>query len=94
MTIDEMRKLADLANLGLEEGELSAMSAELSEILRHFQHIRDVDTREVAPLLHAVEVENVLREDVPGPSLTREESLANAPATANGFFTVPRVLDK
>ena len=65
------------------------MSGELSTILDHIEKINELDLDEVEPTAHVIELENVLREDVPRPSWDRERMLAEAPDAARGGFRVP-----
>jgi aspartyl-tRNA(Asn)/glutamyl-tRNA(Gln) amidotransferase subunit C len=65
------------------------MSTELSRVLDHIEKISELDLEGVPPTSHVVELENVLREDVPRASLPREEVLDGAPDVARGGFRVP-----
>lgn len=65
------------------------MSAELSKVLDWIEKIEELDLDDVEPTSHVVEVVNVLRPDVPRPSLTQEQALANAPDPYKGGFRVP-----
>ncbi len=71
--IDEgtVRHVARLARLHLEPDELERMRAELSSILEHVDRIQAIDLEGVPPTTHVEELENVLRDDEPRPSLTR-----------------------
>ena len=57
------------------------------------QIIARLDTEAVEPLAHCLPVHNVLREDMPRPSLTNDQALANAPQRHNEYFKVPKILD-
>ena len=65
------------------------MAAELSGILDHVERISALDLEGVEPTSHVVELQNVLREDVPRPSLPHEKALRGAPDVADGGFRVP-----
>lgn len=65
------------------------MPAELSKILEHVERMDLLDLDGVEPTSHVVEVQNVLRDDVPHPSLPREKALQGAPDVADGGFRVP-----
>ena len=65
------------------------MSGELSTILDHIETIGELDLDGVAPTSHVVELENVLREDEPRPSLPRETALEQAPDATDDGFRVP-----
>jgi len=81
--------VAKLARLELSDEELSTMASELSGILGHVDRISKLDLSGVDPTSHVVALENVLRADVPRPSLDRDSALANAPDPSDGAFRVP-----
>lgn len=68
------------------------MTAQLGQIIEYMELLDELDTKDVAPMAHAVEVTNVFRDDVPGESLDRVDALANAPDHDDEFFLVPAVL--
>jgi aspartyl-tRNA(Asn)/glutamyl-tRNA(Gln) amidotransferase subunit C len=86
---EQVRHVARLARLVLDEHEVTRMAAELTAVLGHIATIAQLDLDGVAPTTHVVAIENALREDVPAPSLTREQALAAAPLVADGGFAVP-----
>jgi aspartyl-tRNA(Asn)/glutamyl-tRNA(Gln) amidotransferase subunit C len=86
---DQVLHVARLARLRLSDEELERMPAELSKILEHVERMDELDFEGVEPTSHVVEVQNVLREDVPRPSLPRERALQGAPDVADGGFRVP-----
>ena len=65
------------------------MTGELSKVLDHIEKISELDLDGVEPTSHVVELENVLREDVPRPSLPREKALEQAPDSDGTGFRVP-----
>lgn len=81
--------MAKLARLGLAEDEVERMAGELSGILEHVDRIGELDLDDVPPTSHVVELENVLRPDVPHESLEREAALSQAPDPEDGAFRVP-----
>ena len=81
--------MARLSRLKLEEDEVGAMQHDLSSILDHVDRLSEIDIEGVEPTSHVVPLENVLRDDVPRPSLDREQSLAQAPDPSDGAFRVP-----
>ena len=85
----EVLHVARLARLKLDDEEADRMAGELSSILDHIAAISALDLKDVAPTSHVVVVEDALRADVPGPCLTREVALEQAPATQDGGFLVP-----
>ncbi|HVY77132.1 MAG TPA: Asp-tRNA(Asn)/Glu-tRNA(Gln) amidotransferase subunit GatC [Solirubrobacterales bacterium] len=86
---EQVLHVAKLARLGLSEEEVETMAGELSGILEHVDRIAELDLDDVPPTTHVVELENVLRPDVPHESLPREVALAPAPDPEDGAFRVP-----
>ena len=95
ITREIVRHTAELARLDLDvlsEGEVSALHAQLDEILDYVAQLDELDTAAVKPTTHAVPIEIPLREDEPAPGPGRDEILSNAPRVEAGFFVVPRVI--
>jgi aspartyl-tRNA(Asn)/glutamyl-tRNA(Gln) amidotransferase subunit C len=86
---DQVLHVARLARLRLSDEELERMPAELSKILEHVERMDELDLDGVEPTSHVVELQNVLREDLPRPCLPRERALESAPDVADGGFRVP-----
>ena len=86
---DQVLHVARLARLRLDEAEVETMTGELSKVLDHIEKISELDLEGVEPTSHVVELENVLRADVPRPSLPREKALEQAPDSDGSGFRVP-----
>jgi aspartyl-tRNA(Asn)/glutamyl-tRNA(Gln) amidotransferase subunit C len=86
---EQVLHVAKLARLKLSDEEVERMSGELSAILEHVDNINELDLEGVEPTTHVVPLENVLREDVPRPSLPRERALEQAPDADESGFRVP-----
>ena len=86
---EQVLHVARLARLRLSDEEVERMTGELSGILEHVDRIAELDLDDVEPTSHVVELENVLRPDVPRPSWPREVVLQQAPDPADGAFRVP-----
>ena len=93
MTAEEVAKVALLARLRLSAAELELFTGQLNAIVGFVEQLGELETSQIEPLAHGVEVRNVFREDSRGPSLPREEALANAPRRNSESFLVPAVLD-
>lgn len=89
---EEVAKVAKLARLSLTDSELDRFTHQLSDILDHAAELSELDLDGIEPLAHPIPLENVMRDDVVGPLLDRDEVLACAPATEGGRFSVPPVL--
>jgi len=86
---DQVLHVARLARLRLSEEEIDRMAGELSKILGYVEQMNELDLEGVEPTSHVVELQNVLREDVPREGLPRERVLEQAPDVAGGGFRVP-----
>ena len=89
---EQVRHVAKLARLALDEPRLDRFATQLESILEYVGQIGEVDVANVEPMAHALPVANVLREDEVGPSLPLEKVLQNAPETDGPFFKVPKVI--
>lgn len=89
----DVEYVAKLARLELRDGERELYAKQLGAILQHAEDLAKLDTKDVAPTLHAVPLKNVFRPDVAQPSLPREQVLANAPDKAKGSFRVPKIIE-
>jgi aspartyl-tRNA(Asn)/glutamyl-tRNA(Gln) amidotransferase subunit C len=92
VTIKDVEYVSSLAKHSFPEEEKKKLTEHLNEILEYMEHLNQVDTTQVEPLLHVIELKNVFRPDEVGPTLTREEALRNAPAKTEEFFRVPKVI--
>ncbi|MBR2783235.1 MAG: Asp-tRNA(Asn)/Glu-tRNA(Gln) amidotransferase subunit GatC [Firmicutes bacterium] len=89
----DVEHVAKLAHLSFNEEETADCIDKLGSILEYMQELHGIDTQGVPATTHVLDLQNVLREDVPGETLPREQALANAPETAEGkFFRVPRII--
>ncbi len=88
----DVEKVALLARLRLSEAELTQLTDEMAKIVDYVDQLAEVDTDNVLPMAHAVEVSNVFANDEVLPSLPREQALANAPRHNERGYLVPAVL--
>lgn len=93
LSSEEVKHIALLARLGLDEEEIEKYRAQLAHILENFEILQEVDTTDVEPTAHIMQVNNVVREDESSPSLSQEEVLANAPQREDSFFRTKPVLE-
>ncbi len=89
----EVERIAHLARLDLTEAEKDRFADQLSQILDHVEQLNELDTEGVEPTFHVIEMTNVFRNDRETPSLSRDETLGNAPQTDGRFFLVPRIIE-
>jgi aspartyl-tRNA(Asn)/glutamyl-tRNA(Gln) amidotransferase subunit C len=88
----DVAHVAHLARLGLTEDELGTLEGQLNHILDQYAKLAELDTDAIAPTAQTIELENILREDVAGPSMPVAAVLANAAATEGDFIVVPPIL--
>jgi len=93
ITLDEVRHVARLARLELDEHEMVSLQGELNALIGHFGDIQDIDVAGVEPQSHAVMMRNVWAEDEPGPMLSRESALRNSALQRAGLFVVPQIIE-
>jgi aspartyl-tRNA(Asn)/glutamyl-tRNA(Gln) amidotransferase subunit C len=93
LTAEEALKVAKLANLKLAGDEVSSMAGKLSGVLDHITHLNKVDTANVPPTSHILEMGDVFRADEATQLFDPKLSLGNAPAQSRGYFSVPRIIE-
>jgi aspartyl-tRNA(Asn)/glutamyl-tRNA(Gln) amidotransferase subunit C len=97
LTEQEVRRVAELANLALSDDEIARMAHDLDGILTHIDKLNELDTSGVEPMaqvLYDAEETATLREDRERPTLGNELALANAPCAGAGYFKVPKVIER
>jgi len=93
ITDAELEHLKLLARLEISTAEAEKVRKDLSEVLAYFSKLQEIDTSNVEPLAHVVELRSVLREDAVRPSLPPEAVRRLAVEKEAGFFVVPRILE-
>ena len=88
----EVARVAALARVALTPEEVTRLAGELDAAASSFARVTSVVTPDLPATSHPVPLTNVLREDVPGPTLDVDELLAGAPASRDSMFLVPRIL--
>jgi aspartyl-tRNA(Asn)/glutamyl-tRNA(Gln) amidotransferase subunit C len=89
---DQVQAIARLSRLKLTDAELAEFTLQLQQVLQYVEQLDEVDSTAVEPMVHAIELHNVLRADVLAPSLPRAAALANAPQTDGRCFLCPPIL--
>lgn len=92
ITTDAVAKVARLARLSLSDDELAESTEQLAAMLDHFADIDALDLEGVEPMMQPTPLANVMRDDVVGVVLDRDEVLAAAPAAEDGRFRVPPII--
>jgi aspartyl-tRNA(Asn)/glutamyl-tRNA(Gln) amidotransferase subunit C len=88
----DVEHVAHLARLGLTDDELRLLEGQLNHILDQYAILATVPTDHIAPTAQTIELENILRDDVVGPSLPVDDVLGNAPARDGDYVVVPAIL--
>jgi aspartyl-tRNA(Asn)/glutamyl-tRNA(Gln) amidotransferase subunit C len=89
---DEVRRIARLARIRVEDGEAEALARELGAVLEYVALLDSLDTARVEPTSTVIPLATPLRADEPSAPLAPEVAVMNAPAAAGSAFAVPRVL--
>jgi aspartyl-tRNA(Asn)/glutamyl-tRNA(Gln) amidotransferase subunit C len=95
-TIDEdtVQHLAELARIELSAEEKTEFTKQLSNIIDFFSQISELDTENVKPTYHVLDITNVFREDEVKESLPQDVALKNASQTQDGYFKAPRITEE
>jgi aspartyl-tRNA(Asn)/glutamyl-tRNA(Gln) amidotransferase subunit C len=96
MRVDDalIEKLAGLSMLQFEAAEKEEIKADLQKMIGFIDKLQELDTTGIEPLMHMSDEVNVLREDIVGNMLSREEAFKNAPHHDHNYFKVPKVIKK
>jgi aspartyl-tRNA(Asn)/glutamyl-tRNA(Gln) amidotransferase subunit C len=89
---EQVKHVANLARLAITEEETEKFTKQLDAIITFAEQLKELDTENVEPTYHVLDMKNVLREDIPQKGLDREEVLKNAPDQQEGQFKVPSIL--
>lgn len=90
---DQVLHVAGLARLNIDESQTDMFAEQLGDILEYVETLNQLDTTDVPPTFHAVDISNAFREDRIQPHLNRKEAVSNAPEEEDGNFIVPKVIE-
>lgn len=93
VTKDDVRKVARLSRIAVPDEKLDALASELNGIMGWIEQLNEVDVEGVEPLTSVVETSLPMRTDKVTDGDRRDEVLANAPKSDEGFFVVPRSVE-
>lgn len=85
--------IANLARLTLSDQEKELFGGQLDSILNYMNKLNELDTKDIGPTSHVLAISNVTRDDIPVPSLDREDALLNAPDRTDKFYRVPKIIE-
>ena len=93
LTLDDVQRAAHLARIAVDDAEAGAALTQLTRVFGMIEQMRTVDVSGIAPMSHAADVSLALREDVVTEIDQRELFQTVAPATADGLYLVPQVIE-
>jgi aspartyl-tRNA(Asn)/glutamyl-tRNA(Gln) amidotransferase subunit C len=93
VTSQQVRHIAKLARIGMDDAQIEALVPELNNILGWVEQLDEVNTDGVEPLTAVIDQKLRLRDDVVNDGDIRDKVLANAPEAQHGFFAVPKVIE-
>ena len=93
MELAEIEKLAHLAKLNISEQTIAEVTTRISQVLTLVDQLQDVNTEGVAPMAHPLDAKQRLRDDVITEPNQREKFQQIAPATEDGLYLVPKVIE-
>ncbi len=91
---EEVLHISKLARLGVTDEEVEKFRLQLSDILEHFEALKQLDTTQTPATAQSIPLENVMRDDVIEPSYPPDDILANAPHREDDSFRVRAVLEE
>ena len=89
---EEVLYVGNLARIELKEEEIEKFVEQLSDILKYVEKLNEIDTSDVEPMAHVVDIPTPMRDDVVKNPKGKEEALANAPERDDDYFKVPKVI--
>ncbi|WP_019376944.1 Asp-tRNA(Asn)/Glu-tRNA(Gln) amidotransferase subunit GatC [Virgibacillus halodenitrificans] len=93
ITKEQVKHVANLARLAITEEEAEMFQGQLNSIISFAEQLNELDTEDVEPTTHVLDLKNVLRKDEPKEWITQEEALKNAPDKKDGHYRVPSILE-
>jgi len=87
-------KIASLSKLEFKDKEKAMIISDMNKMLEFVDQLKELNTDQVAPLIHMSEEVNILREDEVVETIRQEDALKNAPSKDSTYFKLPKVLDK
>jgi|TARA_Y100000389_G_C17424492_1_gene498727 aspartyl-tRNA(Asn)/glutamyl-tRNA(Gln) amidotransferase subunit C len=93
VNVEDVKKIARLSRLHVEDTELQSLADDLSGILGWIEQLNEVDVDKVKPMTSAVAMKSPMRKDIVSDGGKRDQILKNAPKEDDGFFVVPRSVE-
>lgn len=89
----DVEHIARLARLSLSDEEKELFGSQLNRILDYMEKLSELDTKDVEPTSHVLSLNNVMRDDIIGHSIPREDAIMNAPDRTDKFYRVPKIIE-
>ena len=93
ISIEEVKHVTHLARLEITDEEAAMFTEQLDSIISFAEELNEVDTGNVKPTTHVLQMKNIMWEDVPDKGLPVEDVVKNAPDHKDGYIRVPSILD-
>jgi aspartyl-tRNA(Asn)/glutamyl-tRNA(Gln) amidotransferase subunit C len=93
LTLDDVKRVAHLARVAIDEGEAQAVHGQINDVFRLIAEMQAVDTSEVAPMSHALDIVQRLRGDAVTEGDQHERFQSVAPQVEGGLYLVPKVIE-
>ncbi|WP_058306154.1 Asp-tRNA(Asn)/Glu-tRNA(Gln) amidotransferase subunit GatC [Gracilibacillus massiliensis] len=90
---DQVKHVANLARLAVTDEEVEMFTKQLGDIINYAELLNELDTDNVEPTTHVLDLKNVMRKDEPKEWIKKEDALKNAPDQKDGQFRVPSILE-
>ncbi len=92
LTPEVVTQIAQLARLRLSATEVETFTRQLNDVLVYVAKLNELDTTDVPPMTHVLDLTNAFRSDAVGAGLSPDEALANAPQQQRQAFVVPKII--
>ncbi|NGY93440.1 Asp-tRNA(Asn)/Glu-tRNA(Gln) amidotransferase subunit GatC [Bacillus megaterium] len=93
ISVDQVKHVANLARLAVTDDEAELFTKQLDAIITYAEQLDELDTTNVKPTSHVLDMKNVMREDKPAKGLPIEDVVRNAPDHKDGYIRVPTILE-
>ncbi|MGM7724702.1 Asp-tRNA(Asn)/Glu-tRNA(Gln) amidotransferase subunit GatC [uncultured Metabacillus sp.] len=93
ISVEQVKHVANLARLAITEEDAKLFTQQLDAIITFAEQLNEVDTENVKPTSHVLDMKNIMREDTPKKGLDNEEVIKNAPDHEDGYIRVPSILE-
>lgn len=93
ISVEQVKHVAHLARLAVTDEEAALFTKQLDAIITYAEQLDELDTTNVRPTSHVLDVKNVMREDKPAKGLPVEDVMKNAPDHKDGYVRVPTILE-